>query len=80
METDDGIGGEFVSPNLQTILKLFSNILHGNRVFYRLSIWRFPPKIRQIATKKAPPGLLEGLFAFWGAMWGSNPRHPEPQS
>ena len=21
-----------------------------------------------------------GLFAVWGGIWGSNPRHPEPQS
>ena len=31
------------------------------------------------APKKITAGFWPAVI-FWGAMWGSNPRHPEPQS
>ena len=35
---------------------------------------------RLIGEKQKENDIKIVLFPIWGAMWGSNPRHPEPQS
>ena len=50
----------------------------------------FPPDPKRSPVQKAQPASSGKnkkrttskivLFPIWGAMWGSNPRHPEPQS
>ena len=50
----------------------------------------FPPDPKRRPVQKAQPAspgenkkrttVKIVLFPIWGAMWGSNPRHPEPQS
>ena len=47
---------------------------------------RQSPVPYHLATSQCAGGLSDekagaaGLFAVWGGIWGSNPRHPEPQS
>ena len=39
------------------------------------------PKWKRVTTVRKRPGTGTGPFpGVWGGIWGSNPRHPEPQS